>query len=67
MHLLKKDNLSLQKRIKDLEFENKTEIETLKIKMGELHFNDIKALEDLHAHNAELLARVMDLQDHQNR
>lgn len=64
---LKKDNLDLQKRIRELELENRTEIETLKIKMGELHFNDVKGLEDLHAHNAELLARNIELQDIQNR
>lgn len=43
--LLKKDKSELERRIKELELENKTEIETLKIKMGELHFNDVKALE----------------------
>lgn len=64
---MRKDNSELHRRIKELEFENKTEIETLKIKMGELHFNDVKGLEDLHAHNAELLAKAIELQDHQNR
>lgn len=42
---MKKDKDELYRRLKELELENKTEIETLKIKMGELHFNDVKALE----------------------
>jgi hypothetical protein len=35
--------------------------------MGELHFNDVKALEELNIRNAESLAKVIDLQDSHNR
>ena len=43
--------------------DNKTQIETLKIKMGELHFHDVKGLEDLHQHNAGLMVQQILVQD----
>lgn len=35
--------------------------------MGELHFNDVKGLEDIYAHNAQLLNKIVLLQDTHNR